>query len=72
MENLKVGQSFEVVKIEKEIWLFEGDFDIGSFRVAYIDEWDNYNIINEVNRISVAYDTEVTPVGKLTITKLKC
>ena len=71
MENLKVGQSFEVVRIEKEIWLFEGDFEIGSFRVAHIDDWNNYNIINGVNCISVAYDTEVTPVGKLIIKSVK-
>lgn len=67
MKKLEVGQSFEVVRIEKEIWLFEGEFEVGSFRVGYIDDWGNYDIINGVNCISVAYDTEVTPVGRLII-----
>ena len=71
--KLKVGQSFEVVRIEKEIWLFEGEFEIGSFRISILDEYNNHCIINDYhyNIISTAYDHEVKPIGKLTITKLK-
>lgn len=75
MENLKVGQSFEVVECMVDLgsWPLKGNTGVIIHESEYTEvicrnAWDK----NEYGTVALMMPFELKPIGKLTITKLKC
>ena len=80
MENLKVGQSFEVVEVLTE-GCYDKTFKVGGFTIAHMHSKSVYMVLVNGNNLDMQkhspwlamfVGSEVKPIGKLTITKLKC
>ncbi len=84
MENLKVGQSFEVVEVLTDKWS-GNPFKVGGHTIRSLGNVWNHTLANGMEwvcaneKIDLNFnhglwmpDSEVRPIGKLTITKLKC
>ena len=82
MENLKVGQSFEVVEIT-EGW-YGKTFKVGGHTIKSLGDGWNHTLANGEDwdyadkKVDLNFNhglwltgSEVKPIGKLTITKLK-
>lgn len=80
MENFKVGQSFEVVKVISNEDYMGDEFKIGGFTIAHIYSPSLYEVLVNGDNLYVQKNfpflnmfvgTEVKPIGKLTIKSLK-
>lgn len=75
MENLKVGQSFEVAKVLPNSLSHVGKSVVkikdAAFPAYLVSEGNSFYGYYGSNSVVLLGDYEVKPIGKLTITKLK-
>lgn len=77
MENLKVGQSFEVVEVLSSGGYNESNMLQDCYKVNGFTIYDGNNALANGTTVDNEWyymreGIEVKPIGKLTITKLKC